>query len=103
MKTHVRAELSKLRDRGDKLDYAYVSHIDQDLISGILQLLEDELEWRLFHVPIMCHVENRNTRHLIVRIGYNAMMGNGFPLQVIVTRGKALQCMKKPARSGLIR
>jgi hypothetical protein len=40
--------LSKLRDRGAKLDYVYVSHIDQDHISGVLQLLEDELEWRLF-------------------------------------------------------
>ncbi len=48
MRNHVRAELSRLRDQGIKLDYVYVSHIDQDHISGVLQLLEDELEWRLF-------------------------------------------------------
>ena len=48
MKTHVRADLSKMRAAGRKLDYVYVSHIDQDHISGVLQLLEDEIEWRLF-------------------------------------------------------
>ncbi|MGO7543282.1 MBL fold metallo-hydrolase [Rhizobium ruizarguesonis] len=48
MRKSVREELSKLRDQGGKLDYIYVSHIDQDHISGVLQLLEDELEWRLF-------------------------------------------------------
>lgn len=48
MKNSVREELSKLRTQGAKLDYVYVSHIDQDHISGVLQLLEDELEWRLF-------------------------------------------------------
>jgi beta-lactamase superfamily II metal-dependent hydrolase len=48
MRTYVRDELTKLREAGEKLDYVYVSHIDQDHISGALQLLEDELEWRLF-------------------------------------------------------
>jgi hypothetical protein len=48
MKKYVRAILSKLRDDGEKLDYVYVSHIDQDHISGVLQLLEDEFEWRLY-------------------------------------------------------
>lgn len=48
MRTHVRDELAKLRAAGGKIDYVYVSHIDQDHISGALQLLEDELEWRLF-------------------------------------------------------
>jgi hypothetical protein len=48
MKKHVRAELSKLRDDGEKIDYVYISHIDQDHISGVLQLLEDEIEWRLY-------------------------------------------------------
>ncbi|MBR1188562.1 MBL fold metallo-hydrolase [Bradyrhizobium sp. AUGA SZCCT0160] len=48
MRTHVRDELAKLREAGKKIDYVYISHIDQDHISGALQLLEDELEWRLF-------------------------------------------------------
>ena len=48
LKGHVRAELSKLRDAGRQLDLVYVSHVDNDHISGILQLLEDEAEWRVF-------------------------------------------------------
>ena len=44
MREHVRAELAKL----DKLDLVYVSHIDSDHISGVLQLLRDEVEWRVF-------------------------------------------------------
>ncbi|MBI5131272.1 MAG: MBL fold metallo-hydrolase [Rhodopseudomonas palustris] len=48
MRTHVRDALAELRVAGEKLDYVYISHIDQDHISGVLQLLQDELEWRLF-------------------------------------------------------
>jgi ribonuclease BN (tRNA processing enzyme) len=48
MKEYVRGELGKLRNDGKKLDYVYVSHIDQDHISGVLQLLEDEFEWQLY-------------------------------------------------------
>lgn len=47
MKAHVRDELGKLRKAGKKLDFIYVSHIDSDHISGVLQLLQDELEWRI--------------------------------------------------------
>ncbi|TXG96348.1 MAG: MBL fold metallo-hydrolase [Nevskiaceae bacterium] len=48
MRSYVRDELAKLRTSNKKIDYIYVSHIDQDHISGALQLLEDELEWRLY-------------------------------------------------------
>lgn len=48
MRKHVRTELAKLREQNEKLDYVYISHIDQDHISGVLALLEDEFEWRLF-------------------------------------------------------
>jgi hypothetical protein len=48
MKEHVRDELGKLREAGKRLNYVYVSHIDQDHISGVLQLLEDEFEWQLY-------------------------------------------------------
>ncbi|MGP1354528.1 MAG: MBL fold metallo-hydrolase [Parasphingopyxis sp.] len=52
MKRHVRRPLTSLvADNGGKLDAIYVSHIDQDHISGVLQLLRDALEWRVhdFH------------------------------------------------------
>ena len=47
MKAHVRAELTALRTAGRELEYIYVSHIDSDHISGVLQLLEDEVAWRI--------------------------------------------------------
>lgn len=48
MRGVVSHELTKLRKKGIKIAYAYVSHIDQDHIAGVLALLEDELEWRLY-------------------------------------------------------
>jgi hypothetical protein len=48
LETHVRAELSALRDQGRELEFIYVSHVDNDHINGVLQLLEDEAEWRVF-------------------------------------------------------
>jgi hypothetical protein len=43
---HVAAALGKIHEDGGKLDVVYVSHIDQDHISGVLQLLDDEVAWR---------------------------------------------------------
>lgn len=48
MKATVRHELAKLREQGRALDYVCVSHIDSDHIAGVLQLLEDEVAWRVF-------------------------------------------------------
>jgi beta-lactamase superfamily II metal-dependent hydrolase len=41
---HVAPELSAL----EKIDLVYVSHIDRDHISGVLQLMQDLLDWRVF-------------------------------------------------------
>lgn len=48
LETHVVPALAKLRKAKKKIDFAYVSHIDQDHISGVLKLLEIELDWRIF-------------------------------------------------------
>lgn len=48
MRNHVRNELGMLREAGRPLEFAYISHIDNDHISGVLQLLEDEVEWRVY-------------------------------------------------------
>lgn len=48
MRKHVRRHLSQLTENDAQIDAVYISHIDQDHISGILQLLEDKLEWRVF-------------------------------------------------------
>ena len=45
---NVRDFLGGLRTDGVKLDLVCVSHIDDDHISGVLRLVEDEVEWRRF-------------------------------------------------------
>jgi glyoxylase-like metal-dependent hydrolase (beta-lactamase superfamily II) len=46
-KEHVAPAMGALRDSGGELDLLYVSHIDQDHISGVLELCKDELDWRV--------------------------------------------------------
>lgn len=48
MRDHVRETLGKLREQQRELEFVYISHIDNDHISGVWQLLEDEAEWRVF-------------------------------------------------------
>jgi hypothetical protein len=45
---NTRNALGQLREAGDALDVVCVSHIDEDHISGILCLVEDEVDWRAF-------------------------------------------------------
>ena len=45
---NTRAFLGALRTANEKIDVVCVSHIDDDHITGILQLVEDEVEWRAF-------------------------------------------------------
>jgi beta-lactamase superfamily II metal-dependent hydrolase len=44
---HVAGALGALRAAKKTLDVVYVSHIDSDHISGVLQLLDDEAAWRV--------------------------------------------------------
>jgi hypothetical protein len=47
--SEVRGFLGKwAKDTGKDLDLVYVSHVDQDHIAGVLQLLEDTVQWRVF-------------------------------------------------------
>lgn len=45
---HVAPALGKLQKAGEKLDVVYVSHIDQDHISGILKMTDDLVAWKIF-------------------------------------------------------
>ena len=45
---HVAPYLDDLRQTGGKLDVVYVSHIDEDHISGILQMMDDAVDWSIF-------------------------------------------------------
>lgn len=44
--THTRPALAALQQAKEKLDVVYVSHIDDDHITGVLRLIEDVVEWR---------------------------------------------------------
>lgn len=44
---HVAPALGQLCHDGESIDVVYVSHIDQDHISGVLQMMNDEVAWRV--------------------------------------------------------
>lgn len=48
MKSEVAAELAKLRTAGRDLELVCISHVDDDHIGGVLELLEYEAAWRAF-------------------------------------------------------
>ena len=45
---HVAPNLAKLDGGKPRIDVAYVSHIDDDHIAGVLQLMNDLVDWRVF-------------------------------------------------------
>jgi beta-lactamase superfamily II metal-dependent hydrolase len=45
---HVAPFLGQMHKAKDVLDLVYVSHIDQDHIGGILQMLNDLMDWRVY-------------------------------------------------------
>lgn len=45
---HVSPYLNQMREDGKKLEVVYVSHIDEDHISGILQMMDDAAAWRIY-------------------------------------------------------
>ena len=44
---HVASALGQLAAQNKKLDVVYVSHIDQDHISGVLRMMGDLVDWRV--------------------------------------------------------
>jgi Metallo-beta-lactamase superfamily len=55
---HVRPALAKLAEQGQALDVVYVSHIDEDHVAGVLELMQDHVDWRFFDFQS----ERRNSR-----------------------------------------
>lgn len=47
---HVAPALAALRKKKRRLDLVYVSHIDEDHIGGVLEMLNNEMAWRVFEV-----------------------------------------------------
>lgn len=57
---HVAPALGKMRQNGETIDVVYVSHVDQDHIAGVLQMMDDEVAWRI-HEYQLAH-DNPNHR-----------------------------------------
>lgn len=100
MKKSVRKELAKLRSAGKSIDYAYISHIDQDHISGVLRLLEDELEWRVYD-----HHQtsgNPSAKPKVPRPpAFGGIFHNAFREQVGANMGKVTDLLAAAANLGL--
>ena len=45
---HVTPYLNEMQQNGESLDAVYVSHIDEDHISGVLQMMDDAVAWRIY-------------------------------------------------------
>src|SRR5262245_45758689 len=56
---HVASAMGALRDAKKRLDIVYISHVDDDHIAGILQLLNDEADWRVHEHQL----KNGNPHH----------------------------------------
>lgn len=100
MQSHVRSELAKLRKQGQMIDYVYVSHIDQDHISGVLRLLEDELLWRVYD-----HHQNSGQPSAKPKVPRPPQIGgifhNAFRDQVDANLGKVTDMLATAANIGL--
>ena len=79
---HVAPALGKLRDNKETIDVIYVSHIDQDHISGVLELMDDEVAWRIHEFQLAndnpSHKEPASARPPKVR----AIWHNAFHQQI---------------------
>src|SRR5688572_25188107 len=79
---HVAPALERLHNAGESLDLVYVSHIDQDHISGVLQMMDDLVAWRVHDFQVDSgnadHPAPRNPRPPEVR----AIWHNAFHEQV---------------------
>jgi hypothetical protein len=51
-RAHVAAAMGRLRKDDAKLDLVYVSHIDEDHISGVLQMMDDHVAWRVHEYQV---------------------------------------------------
>ncbi len=49
-RNHVAPAMAALRKKKRRLDLVYVSHIDEDHIGGVLEMLNNEMAWRVFEV-----------------------------------------------------
>ena len=71
-----------MRAAKKKIDLVYVSHIDQDHIGGVLQLLDDEMAWRVHEFQIAHGNPRIPCRRRRVRRPMKAIWHNAFHEQL---------------------
>lgn len=101
----VKPALSRLHKRKKKIDLAYVSHIDQDHIAGILKLMDNIVDWKIHKYQ----VANGNTNHKrpdpheppeVKKIWHNSFheqVGkNAGPIEEMLAANSSLLSLQKP-------
>ena len=88
MQSHVAPVLAKLRQAKKKIDFAYVSHIDQDHIAGVLCLLQDELAWRVFEHHRKTKKKKANPPKVLRPPEFGGLWHNSFHSQLSKNAGK---------------
>jgi hypothetical protein len=104
-KKHVAPTLGKLQKSGKKLDVVYVSHIDQDHISGILKMTDDLVAWKIFDFQKQSGNTNAKKPKVPRPPEFDRVWNNAFHAQVddnvgaiedmLAARARALTLMPK--------
>ncbi|MDB5551130.1 MAG: hypothetical protein JWL86_1114 [Rhizobium sp.] len=72
----VRPFLGRFAAAGGELDLVYISHVDQDHIAGVLQLLEDTVQWRVHNHKVASNRPSKEPKFeeppVIKRIWHNS-------------------------------
>ena len=99
-KDHAIPALADLNDAGQDLDLVYLSHIDEDHISGVLELMNVLVDWEVFDFQ---HDVQNNTDFRKPRVRRppkpKAIWHNAFHEQVDANRGDVAQLLAASAAS----
>lgn len=97
---NVAPEMAAMRNRGEKLDLICVSHVDQDHIGGILAMLNDEFEWRVYEHQTAQGLNPRQPKgHRPPEI--DGIWHNAFHEQIGQNRGELEHALTAAAKSSL--
>lgn len=97
---NVAPEMAAMRNRGERLDLICISHVDQDHIGGILSMLNDEFEWRVYEHQIAQGLNPRQPVGLRPP-EIDGIWHNAFHEQIGQNRGVLEQALAAAAKSSL--
>ncbi len=79
---HAGPELAKLVRRGEQLDRVCVTHIDEDHIAGVIQLLDDTVAWRVHDFQLAGGNRNHDAPETARPPAVGGIWHNGFAEQL---------------------